>query len=119
MNKWLALAGHSHTFVSSMVHAPYQSATYYFALVDNNSDYTEPAKAIKSTMSEWADWANGEVYYFRVEGPGGEDVESCGGFIGSDGQKYMLEQAHDSIKFDAERRIKSAALAGAGFTGII
>jgi hypothetical protein len=119
MNKWLALAGHSHTFVSSSVHAPYQDATYYFALVDNNSDYTEPAEAIRSTMTEWAAWANGEVYYFRVEGPDGEDIESCGGYIGTDGRECMMHEARDVVEHDADRRTESAALAGAGFTGII
>jgi hypothetical protein len=42
-------------------------------------------------------WANGEVYGFTVFDPEGEELDSCGGFYGSD-RDYMIQEAKSCLK---------------------
>lgn len=41
----------------------------------------------------YGEWMNGEVYGFSIFADDSEIEESCGGFIGHEGYKYMMEEA--------------------------
>lgn len=64
-------------------------------------------EGIKAEVSEWSDWAEGNVYGFRVD-PDGED-DSCWGFVGDDGIRYAKEEAQHVAEIIARQRKEEAA----------
>lgn len=44
----------------------------------------------------YSEWVNGEVYGYTTYDAAGEEVDSCGGYYGSD-REYMLECAKESF----------------------
>lgn len=53
-------------------------------------------KAALSLIQEWNDCLGGNVYGFVIEGSDGENVDSCGGFVGDYDESGCLEQARES-----------------------
>lgn len=63
------------------------------------------AKDARSFLNEYNEWANGHTYYFVLETPEGENVESLGGFIGLDHVGDGLSdfvKAGDRLKADGD-----------------
>lgn len=58
--------------------------------------FEERAKWADSALEEYTSWCNGECYYFSLTTSAGVDVESCGGYIGSDHLLSCLR--HDVLK---------------------
>ncbi len=52
---------------------------------------------LEHEVSIYNEWANGEVYGFKVFDPEGEEIDSCWGFYGSD-RDYMIQQAKEAIE---------------------
>ena len=50
-------------------------------------------KDARSFLEQYTDWANGSVYWYRLETPDGEDVDQDGGLYGSDHLEDSLSQA--------------------------
>jgi len=80
---------------------PWDSGFAGFALV-KRSAFPERKKADKGRRQKVAEsylqtlsaWANGECYWFAILNEEGEQVDSCGGFIG---EEFALEAARESI----------------------
>lgn len=51
---------------------------------------------LKSEVEIYSEYVNGEVYGFTVYDPSGEEIDSCGGFYGSD-REYMLSEAKANV----------------------
>lgn len=49
-----------------------------------------------SEVSIYSEYVNGEVYGYTVYDPSGEEIDSCGGFYGSD-REYMLSEAKANV----------------------
>lgn len=54
------------------------------------------AKDAEIFLETYTAWCNGDGYYYRVEDAAGEDIDSCGGFYGSD-TDYMLDQIRAAV----------------------
>jgi len=80
-----------------------RSDSRILGIVFRGSDYTEPEKAIKAIVEEYAAYAQGDVYYFTVYNPNGEIVESLGGFYGDDGLESLRDHAASIIYADRAR----------------
>ena len=52
-------------------------------------------KIMEAELDEFSQYCNGEVYCYEITDESGEDVESCGGFLGMD---YALVEARSVIK---------------------
>jgi len=63
--------------------------------------FTAPLEEVaESVLEEYAKWCNGECYYYTVKNAVGEQLDSCGGYIGYD---YALEQAKEAAEACAEQ----------------
>jgi hypothetical protein len=63
--------------------------------------FEERAKDADGFLKEYTSWANGEGYYYRIEDEDGDDVDSCGGFLGD--PDYMLaEMVHSLVGHEFE-----------------
>lgn len=83
-------------------------------------DATDPDAYVKAALQQWAAWARGEVFGWRLIDPSGEEVESCWGYYDVAGEReYVTGEATDIAVADAERRIAAANMVGAGFVGIV
>ncbi len=59
---------------------------------DAGKTVKEREERARKAISVYSDWANGTCYYFRLEDMGGEELDSCGGFIGdNDLEAAVLE----------------------------
>jgi hypothetical protein len=66
----------------------------------------------RSFLTVYTDWANGESYYFSLEDMSGNDIESCGGYIGWEhlmsgikevcGEKYRIVEKSGKAAFSFE-----------------
>lgn len=74
----------------------------------------EFAAAILDVYSEWC---NGNTFYYCITNEHGEDIESCGGFIGSEymaqeiasavrGSEWELEEGDEWIKWEIEKHLQ-------------
>ena len=75
----------------------------------------DPIEYYDEDTDSYKTW-DGEAYGFVAKAPNGDHVDSCWSF---DDLVYMRDEAIGSVKYDAEQRVKRAALVGAGFVGII
>lgn len=63
-------------------------------------DYRLPAGVEKrkedarSFLTTYNDWANGQCFYYRIEDEEGNDLGSCGGFIGAE---HFMESVREAI----------------------
>ncbi|ASR77193.1 hypothetical protein KIV66_gp86 [Mycobacterium phage MyraDee] len=118
---WQAITGDRSVLVTTEISS--DRSTWYRALAvvgyDDRFPEWDRKAALLSTLREFESWARGEVYGYTVQGPDGEHVDSCWGFIGDDSQDYMIEQARDHIDWDAKERLKQANRVGSGFISII
>jgi len=55
-------------------------------------------KAARSFLKAYTDWANGHVYYWRVETLDGEEVNSCGGVIGWEWLEKMIKEECPDVR---------------------
>lgn len=62
-------------------------------------------QSLKSAIDEYSLWCNGECYGYIVEGPDGEELDSCWGFIGSE---YAMEEAKSQADYWAAELPKQA-----------
>lgn len=51
----------------------------------------------KSFVDVWNAWTNGECYWYSIEDEEGNQLDSCGGFIGDDGLKCMLDDVKSAV----------------------
>lgn len=51
---------------------------------------------LKSEVSIYSEYVNGEVYGFTIYDPEGNELDSCGGFYGSD-REYMIQEAKSCL----------------------
>lgn len=76
---------------------------------------TERAKkrieaALISEVKTFDNYLTGEVYFYNIEGPAGEEVGGCGGWFGSEGLKDLEAEAQREIDYHIrESRSKKAA----------
>lgn len=85
-------------------------------------DASDHAGYVKSSLKQWAAWAEGDVFGYRVLDPQGREVEdgSCWGYYGfSIEHDYVLSEARSAAEYDAKERVAQANQAGAGFVGVI
>ena len=54
-------------------------------------------KDCRNCLKEYNSWANGECYWFEIIDSEGNQLDSCGGFIG----EYVLEGVRESLPKDA------------------
>ena len=118
MNVYKAITGQNFTFKHGSVQR-FNDVWHYFAIVAEGSDFTYPEKAIDAVINEYADWAIGSVYGVVVEGPDGEVVDSCWGFIGEESLDDALDKAKAYIENDVLDRLEQVNKGTAGFVGII
>ena len=53
-------------------------------------------------------YITGDVYYYQITNPDGEDTDSCSGYYGHDYEKNgLLEQARNAIDCDIAHRLKT------------
>lgn len=52
-------------------------------------------KVLRAEVEEYDSYLQGDIYLISIEGPSGEVVESCGGFIG---WKYAKQEAEQMLK---------------------
>ena len=53
-------------------------------------------------------WAWGDVYYFKITTPEGEDLETLGGYYGDDHEESgLLEQARETIDYHIQKAIEA------------
>jgi len=60
---------------------------------DAGKTVKEREERARKAISVYTDWANGTCYYFRLEDMEGEEIDSCGGFIGDDDLKAAVADA--------------------------
>jgi len=60
----------------------------------HDTKYAAREAYARSALDEYTDWCNGTCFYYSVE-LDGEDVESCGGYIGDD---YFFEEVAGTMK---------------------
>lgn len=58
------------------------------------------ARDMKAQADEYGAWCWGDCYGYSVTDAGGDDVDSCWGFIASDDGEYMLSVIVDNINAD-------------------
>ena len=79
-----------------------------------------PEAYVRLALSEWQAWAEGDTFGYEVTAPDGTVIESVWGFYGFDaGRDYTLSAARDAAECDAEDRIETSNLVGAGIVGIV
>jgi hypothetical protein len=49
---------------------------------------------LEGEVETYDQWSSGDVYWYNITAPNGEDVDSCGGFYGYD---YCLEEAKSIV----------------------
>lgn len=75
---------------------------------------------VGAVLSEWRAWADGDVFGVRVTSPAGNVVHEVWGYYGYDDcQLYARQDAECKINADADARVDSANLVGAGIVGIV
>lgn len=85
-------------------------------IVHTVGTYFEQAKQICDLYSSWC---NGEVYGFVIEDEDGEHVDSCYGFLETEGADgYVLEQGRDALAYEAKRMIEAKQEAKAFQIGV-
>jgi hypothetical protein len=60
--------------------------------------YPDRRKYATVTLETYNDWSNGSCYWFSIETGNGEDLESCGGFIGWGDDSGMKEELQWTIE---------------------
>lgn len=56
--------------------------------------FEDRQKSARSFLEVYTMWANGECYYYSIEDMEGNDIDSCGGYIGED---HLLSSIKDAI----------------------
>ena len=59
--------------------------------------YEKAQKCMEDEVQTYDDYITGQVYGFRIEGPDEEELDSCSGYYGDDGKKYMIEECKSII----------------------
>lgn len=63
---------------------------------------------LKAEVETYAQYVTGDVYYYEVTDPDGEELHSCGGYFGSDHEASgLLESAHSEIDGDIQHKLKT------------
>lgn len=64
--------------------------------------------ALKAEVAEYSQWCTGNVYGFRVVDEDGEEIDSCWGFIGEDGDygEYAMSEGVESAVWSVEKYVK-------------
>jgi len=57
----------------------------------------EASKRAQGIVGAWDQYLNGEVYGYKTETPGGEDIDSCWGFYGDEGIEQIKSEGKSSI----------------------
>lgn len=73
-------------------HCPWDSGRVGTLFV-KKAEVGDAWEAAEAFCKEYTDWANGNVWGFMVETPDGEVADSCWGFIGSDSEPYLIDEA--------------------------
>ncbi len=63
--------------------------------------YEDRKKDARGCLEIYNSWLNGDCYYWMVE-QDGDDLNSCGGYIGSDHLEGMFDEIRDAIPDDAD-----------------
>lgn len=73
--------------------------------------------SVRSFLSEYTDWFNGNCYRYAFEGvcggcgsPDGEVIESCGGFIGLDGIKEAILESLAANEWKVTKIVGDASI---------
>lgn len=62
---------------------------------------------LEGEVQVYNDYLSGSVYYYTVEDPEGEHIDSCGGFYGYDHENSgLLEYAKNAIDCNVATRVK-------------
>lgn len=54
--------------------------------------------AMRQTIDLWGAYLEGDVYGYITTDEDGDEIDSCWGFYGSEGRKYMLKDAQENIE---------------------
>lgn len=57
-------------------------------------------ESLRSVVSEFSKWLNGDCYGYIIEDPDGEHLDSCWGFIGDE---YAMQAARESADYYAKK----------------
>lgn len=68
--------------------------------------YADRQKDARGCLKEYNAWCNGECYYYRLEDDDGKDVDSCGGFVGSEWLVESIYDAHPELFKDDKKTLK-------------
>lgn len=67
-------------------------------------------RQLKHCVETYSQYLSGDVYWFEVVDPEGEQIDSCGGFYGYDHEKSgLMELVGNAIKSDKKRKAKLEA----------
>lgn len=88
--------------------------------------FEDRKKNARSFLEVYTSWANGECYYYSIEDMDGNDVDSCGGYIGWEhlmagikdacGTKYRIveKEGDAAYSFDVPFEVKQEPVAAEG-----
>lgn len=91
-----------------------ENAALYYTKAERIKEFGKGPHAVKKARAcmkaeadTWRQFCDGEVYFYYVDGPNGETLDSCGGFFG---YKYAKEEAllalKNAVKFEKEEAAK-------------
>jgi hypothetical protein len=67
---------------------------------DAGKTLKEREERARVAISVYTDWADGNCYYFRLEDMAGEELDSCGGFIGDKDLEVAVLEAIEHQKVE-------------------
>lgn len=73
----------------------------------NDGALAKAKHCLEAEVEEYSKWANGEVYYYVVKDEDGEELDSCGGYLGYDVAEEATKQALEHFAEEAVRAQKA------------
>lgn len=128
--RYLKLTGHHGATLVDDAYRPVDASTDRFDRVYGvawaPADATDPTEYTTISLAQWESWADGDVFGWRLLDPQGEEIDACWGYygfyhslLGDSERAYIVDQAIESARSDANDRVQRANLVGAGFVDII
>jgi hypothetical protein len=81
---------------------PWDSGQVGFLFVHKPDVGPSPLEAASSFCETYTHWANGNIWGYVVEGPDGEQLDSCWGFIGDSDDSHIMSEARESFASHVE-----------------
>lgn len=68
------------------------------------TSYEQRKEYAKQYLKTYTEWCNGEVYFVNIETDTGLEVDSCGGFVGSESVDSYIKEIVGDAEYDIEYR---------------